>query len=136
VKLIIKVLIISLIILLLGYLIGNTTTVRAEDRVKTLQSEIIRLSTKYKVDSKLVSKIIKCESSMYSSAINENIGKDGKVWSRDYGLMQVNDYYHEADMKKLGLDIYNGYDSLEYGIILLANKGTKPWSASKFCWNK
>ena len=130
-KLIIKVLIISLIILLLGYLIGNTTTVRAEDRVKTLQSEIIRLSTKYKVDSKIASKIIFCESSNLPDAkrINDNE-------TIDYSYWQINNHYWQKDMLKLGLDITNPEDNLEAGFYLYSQYGNKLWNWSSKCWNK
>lgn len=101
--------------------------------IKTIDSEITRLSVEYKVDEKLVRAIIKCESSMYGSAINHN-KIDGVVWSSDWGLMQINDYYHKDTMLKLGLDIKDEYDSLEYGIMLLANEGTKHWKASESCW--
>lgn len=103
--------------------------------VKTLDSEITRLSVEYKVDEKLVRAIIKCESSMYGSAINHN-KIDGIIWSSDWGLMQINDYYHKDTMIKLGLNIENEFDSLEYGIRLLSLQGTSPWSASKACWSK
>ena len=102
--------------------------------IKTLESEITRLSAEYKVDEKLVREIIKCESSMYGNALNENKDENGIVWSVDRGLMQINDYWHKDTMIKLGLDIENEYDSLEYGIMLLAKEGTKHWKASSSCW--
>lgn len=102
-------------------------------QIKTIDSEITRLSVEYKVDEKLVRAIIKCESSMYGSAINHN-KINGVVWSSDFGLMQINDFYHENTMTKLGFDIHNEFDSLKYGIILLSTQGTSPWNASKFCW--
>ena len=103
--------------------------------VKTLDSEITRLSTEFKVDEKLVRAIIKCESSMYGSAINHN-KIDGVVWSSDWGLMQINDYYHKETMVKLGLNIENEFDSLEYGIRLLSQQGVSPWKASASCWSR
>ena len=104
--------------------------------VSTLDSEIHRLSLKYQVSEELVRKIGKCESSLYKSAVNENKLKDGTVWSRDWGFLQVNDYYHEADMLKIGLHIKDWRDSLEYGILLLS-KGDpyQIWSASESCWS-
>lgn len=111
---------------------------RAEDNVsfvKTISSEVARLSKKYNVNETLVRKIIKCESKGFSNIVNNNINKKGEVWSKDFGSMQINDYFHLDTMKKLGLDYYDEYDSLEYGIMLLAKEGTKPWNASKSCWN-
>jgi hypothetical protein len=104
--------------------------------IKTLDSEINRLSIKYNVSSTTAKAIITCESSMYPKAINENVDENGIVWSKDYGWFQVNDYFHEATMTKLGLDIHDQWDSLEYGFMLLKSQGVKPWKASSKCWSK
>ena len=101
--------------------------------VRTLDSEINRLSDKYEISSSTVREIIKCEGLQYGDT-NENKNKDGKTWSRDFGWLQINDYYHTGTMKELGLDIHNKWDSLEYGFILMKKEGLKPWSASKHCW--
>jgi hypothetical protein len=107
--------------------------------VKTLDSEINRLSTEYKlneVDKKLIVSIINCESTMYGSAVNHNRLKDGTIWSSDFGPFQINDYYHAKTMTTLGLDIYDQFDSLEYGFMLFKSQGTKPWKASMGCWTR
>ncbi len=106
------------------------------EQPKTLDSEIDRLSIKYDVSSTTVRAIIKCESQMYGGAINQNKTPSGEVWSTDYGYLQINDYFHEDEMVKLGLDIHNEWDSLEYGFMLLKSQGLKPWSASKTCFSK
>jgi hypothetical protein len=102
--------------------------------VKTLDSEITRLSEKYQVDEKLAREIIRCEGGNKLDALNRNKDKSGNVWSVDFGPMQINDYFHKDTMTKLGLDFNNGYDTLEYGMRLLSTEGTGPWSASKNCW--
>lgn len=71
---------------------------------------------------------------MYGSAVNENLDKDGKVWSRDFGPFQINDFWHEKTMEKMGLDIHDQWDSLEYGFILINKQGFHPWKASRGCW--
>ena len=101
---------------------------------KTLDGEIDRLSVKYGVSSSTVRAVSRCESSMYGSALNQNLDKQGNVWSTDYGYLQVNDYFHKVNMQKLGLDIENEWDSLEYGFMLMKEQGLQPWSASKTCW--
>ena len=96
-----------------------------------------------KIDSgysdSLILKIIGCEGDVYG-------GKDWKhpnyiasstiPWSYDYGPLQVNDHYHQKTMEKLGLDIFNPIDSLEYGIMLMKGSGLKSWKASEYCWSK
>jgi len=85
----------------------------------------------------VVQAIIKCESTNNPNAIGKNISKEtGEVWSRDYGLMQVNDYYHEEEMNRMGLDIRDPKDSLEYGLYLYRRDGTKHWKSSAYCWSK
>ena len=106
------------------------------ESVKTLDSEIDRLSTKYEVASSSIRAIINCESQMYGDAIHYNRLKDGTIWSIDYGPLQINDYYHEKIMKDLGLNIKNQWESLEYGFMLFKSQGSKPWNASSKCWSK
>jgi hypothetical protein len=118
------------------YFIGNTTTATAEDSVivRTLESEVKRLSIQYRVEEKTILAVIKCESELYGSAINHNLDKDGKVWSTDWGYLQINDYFHKKTMEKLGLDITNPFDSLEYGVMMMSRDGLGAWKASKTCW--
>ncbi len=56
--------------------------------------------------------------------------------SKDYGPLQINDHFHEAEMKQLNLNILKWEDSLYFGFILLSTQGLQPWSASKSCWSK
>jgi hypothetical protein len=117
------------------WILGGTRTIVVEIKPTTLNSEIDRLSQKYEVSSSTVRAVSKCESQMYGSAINHNRLPDGSIWSSDFGPLQINDYYHEARMTQLGLDIHNQYDSLEYGIMMMKEQGLTPWSASKKCWS-
>lgn len=103
--------------------------------IKTLESEVERLSTLYQVDKKLAMSILECESSFNPNAVNYNKAKDGTVWSTDLSYWQINDYFHEDIMSRQGLDINNPWDNLEYGFILLRDKGTQPWKASSKCWS-
>ena len=102
---------------------------------KSLSQEVHRLALKYNQDENLINRIIKCESSLYKNAVNENKNAQGEVWSTDYGPMQINDYYHAGKMRAMGLSIYKWENSLEYGVgVLLAREGTRHWSASASCW--
>jgi hypothetical protein len=118
------------------YLLGGTRTVEIIlEEPKTLDSEIDRLSIKYHVASSTVRSIIYCESRMYGSVVNVNY-ENGVAWSEDRSYMQINNYFHKDTMTKLGLDYYNEFDSLEYGIMLLRDQGLTPWKASKGCWSQ
>lgn len=113
----------------------RTVEVRVVDLpVKTIEGEIDRLSALYNVSSSTVRAVAQCESSMYGGATHKNVDKDGIHWSTDFGLLMVNDYFHESRMIELGLDIRNEFDSLEYGIMLMAEQGLSPWKASRSCW--
>lgn len=103
---------------------------------KDLLETVSTLAEKYNQDKDLALAIIKCEGQAYKSIGNNKNYKNGQVWSTDIGWWQINDYYHEKSAQKLGLDIYNEIDNLEYGFVLLKEQGTQPWSASKDCWSK
>jgi soluble lytic murein transglycosylase-like protein len=124
------------LVILFSYFIPNKITARAEDRIPTFDKEITRLAKQYSVNEKKIRAIIMCESANKEYAINHNLDKDGKIWSSDYGLLQVNSYFHEDKMESLGLSIRNPYDSLEYGFMLMSKYGDKPWSASRNCWTR
>lgn len=96
-----------------------------------LGTKIKDLSTRYNVDSNLASKIIYCESRFEPQALNTNTNL-----TKDHSYWQINNYYWKDDMLKRGLDITNPDDNLEAGFIILSEKGTQPWSASKKCWTK
>lgn len=117
----------------------DTTTVE----VTSFDTEISRLSTKYKLDETLARKIIECESKIYGNAENKNYRPEWNEdlgtttmthWSSDWGFWQINDYWHEKSAEKIGLDIYDWKDNLKYGAILLSRDGTRHWNASKWCW--
>jgi len=111
--------------------VGETSVATPE---KTTITEINRLSTKYGVDKELITAIISCEGGFDGNAVHKNLTASGEVWSLDYGPLQINDYYQADTMARLGLDITNQWDSLEYGFILFTKQGSSPWSASRKCW--
>lgn len=102
---------------------------------KTFNSEVTRLAAKYKQSETLARAIIACEAKQYGSgASNKNYDKEGVWWSTDWGWWQINDYWNEKPAAKRGFDIYDKWDNLEYGFIMLKEQGTAPWNASKGCW--
>jgi hypothetical protein len=102
----------------------------------TIDEHVSNKSKELGLDEKLVFEVIRCEGTLYPNKTNENKNKNGIVWSRDWGPLQINDYYHSATMKKRNMDIHNQYDSVTYGLEMMKKEGTKPWKASKHCWNK
>lgn len=127
-------------VVLAGTIVGGTVPPTQlptpVQEVRTLESEINRLSLKYEIASSTVYAIIKCESQLYGEAVHQNLDKNGNVWSTDIGYLQINDYYHRDTMRELGLDINNQWEALEYGFLLMKSQGYSPWKASEFCWRK
>lgn len=115
-------------------IVPESTTVNV---VKTFDTEVHRLALKYGQNETLAREIIKCEGLTYKTkGNNKNYNKQGVWWSSDIGWWQINDYYHKDTALKMGFDINNEWDNLEYGFILLEEQGTAPWDASKYCWEK
>ena len=97
----------------------------------TIEQKITKLALEYHVNPAVVHAIISCESEYKSSAIGKMA-----VIGQDIGIWQINSYFHEEAAKERGLNIYNSNDNLRYGMILLFEKGTQPWKASRTCWSK
>ena len=130
--------------------IATTTPKVLPQAPQSLQEKINALAKEYGQNPVLAYNIIRCEGMRYETLGNNKnwrtrtIGynQDGTaitqryVWSTDIGPWQINDYYHEKTMAKLGLNIHDLDDNLRYGFILLSTQGTQPWSASRYCWNK
>ena len=86
---------------------------------------------KNKDTAKILQAIMQCESGFNPEALNRN-----GTHSVDIGLFQINDRYHYATAKKMGLDIYDTVDNVRYGLYLFEKEGVKPWKASTRCINK
>lgn len=86
---------------------------------------------KNKDTAKVLQAIMQCESGFDPKALNKN-----GTHSIDIGLFQINDRYHYATAKKMGLDIYDTVDNVRYGLYLFEKEGVKPWKASTRCINK
>jgi len=75
----------------------------------------------------------------YCESRNRQFGKDGSVFrgvvnNKDVGIFQVNERYHLADSKKMGINIHSVDGNMEYARHLYETQGTQPWSSSRPCW--
>lgn len=85
------------------------------------------------IDPSLAKAISRCEDR--GNPYNTHPNKMGTTtWSTDKGPLQVNDFYHESEMKARGLDIDKPLDALKFGLDMMHSEGTTPWNASKACW--
>jgi hypothetical protein len=93
------------------------------------------LSSTHNIDIKLVERIIDCESELYQGSINHNRREDGSIWSTDYGLFQINDYFWNKKALKLGLNYKESReDNIKLGFYILEVQGLSAWRASSHCW--
>lgn len=99
----------------------------------SVDTHITKLSNQYGIDENLVRRIIQCESGFVKHAVGINY-RNGVAWSKDIGLGQINDYYHQDTMSRLGLDIYTPKDNLEYMFVLLKEDPSVHYKASSGCW--
>lgn len=80
-------------------------------------------------------KVARCESQFRQFNENDVILR-GRVNSKDVGVFQINEGYHQAAATKLELDIHTLEGNIAYSRHLYDSQGTKPWVWSKPCWNK
>ena len=88
----------------------------------------------FKDDPALI-EVAKCESTF------RHLGKDGNVIrgianSKDVGVMQINEIYHEKRAEKLGIDIHTLEGNMAYAKWLYKREGLQPWNSSSKCWSK
>ncbi len=86
-------------------------------------------------DTPVMAEIARCESQF------RQFNKDGTVLrgmavKKDVGLFQINEGYHAAAAKALGLNIYSVDGNMAYAKVIFEKSGTQPWKASKPCWGK
>jgi hypothetical protein len=89
----------------------------------------------YYADTPVMADIASCESHFRQFDSTGSVLR-GEVVHEDLGLMQVNETYHGATAKKLGLDLYSIQGNLAYAKYLYEEEGTEPWNSSWACWSK
>lgn len=88
----------------------------------------------YFKDTPIMIEIARCESQFTQINPNTGLVNRGRVNPSDLGVMQINEYYHNTEAKKMGLDLSTLEDNLAYARHLYEAEGTRPWNASKACW--
>lgn len=114
----------------------TVTVIASENYGPMTDSENVEKFVKdYFADIPNLSRIAFCESTYRHYDKYGHVLK-GKVDSRDVGVMQINLYYHAETAEKLGLDLYDIDDNVAYARYLYERDSSKPWNASKHCWDK
>lgn len=83
----------------------------------------------------ILEEIARCESGGRQFKENGEVIR-GVINSQDVGKFQINEKYHLAKSKELGMDIYTEQGNTAYALWLYKNQGTTPWNWSKGCWSK
>jgi hypothetical protein len=110
--------------------VGNTASVAASDRA--IFEKYVR---DHFADTPILAEIARCESTFRQFDKNGNVIR-GLVDNDDIGLMQINERYHLDTAEKLGYDIHTLEGNMAYAKYLYGKSGSRPWNASKPCWEK
>lgn len=76
--------------------------------------------------------IARCESGMRQFNPDGSVLR-GVVNSKDVGMFQINEFYHLADAKRLGYNIYTLEGNIGYAKHLVRTQGYRPWVHSNSC---
>jgi hypothetical protein len=117
-------------------IISTSTEIVSTSTIKEKTNRGVESKVKaYFSDAPIMQKIAYCESRNRQFA-TDGSSLRGVVNSRDVGIFQVNEKYHLADSKKMGIDIHTIEGNMKYARHLYKSQGTQPWSSSSPCWGK
>lgn len=102
------------------------------EEIKMTDEEIVR---EYFKDVPVMIRIAFCESTFRQNDKDGNVLR-GVENSKDVGIMQINEYFHADKAKQMNLDIHVIEGNMEFARYLFEREGTRPWNASKKCWNR
>lgn len=102
------------------------------EEIKMTDEEIVR---EYFKDAPVMIRIAFCESTFRQNDKDGNVLR-GVQNSKDVGIMQINEYFHADKAKQMNLDIHVIEGNMEFARYLFEREGTRPWNASKKCWNR
>ena len=124
--------------LLMGSKVSEAPVIKVEP-IKQVKKEIVIPETTEQTirrefkDTPILISIAKCESHFTQFESDGSVHR-GKVNPQDVGVMQINEHYHLAASKAMGIDIYTLAGNIAYAKILYKQSGTTPWNWSKYCW--
>lgn len=125
----------------IGGLGGNTNTLPSAPAQEASVSVEARAMTtedyvrNYFSDIPVMVEIAKCESRFRQHNENGEVLR-GTVNPLDRGVMQVNEYYHGTEAKKLGFNILTLEGNVAYARYIFERQGVRPWKSSAPCWSK
>ncbi len=116
---------------------SNQTLVLAskEEPTNEIDVNVEAYVREYFKDAPIMAEVARCESHFTQFTKSGQVLR-GRAVAQDVGVMQINETYHLAAAKKLGIDIYSLEGNLAYGRILYERNGTRDWMASSGCWSK
>lgn len=83
----------------------------------------------------IMQKIAKCESGGKQFNEDGSLVRGHKVFN-DVGKFQINEFYHEKEARKMGLDLRTEEGNTAYAMYLYETRGTGDWESSRACWSK
>ncbi|OJI08436.1 hypothetical protein BK005_00805 [bacterium CG10_37_50] len=101
----------------------------------SIEKIIVSTSTKYGLDTEMVLRIAKCESSLRQFDTEGKLIR-GKVNPQDVGVFQINERYHLKLSEEMGFDIYSLEGNIDYALWLMKNGGNRHWNSSRSCWQE
>jgi hypothetical protein len=84
-------------------------------------------------DAPVMLRIARCESELHQFEDDGSVHR-GEINPRDTGLFQINETYHLAQSRRLGMDIYTLAGNIAYARYLYDRNGTRDWNWSRSCW--
>lgn len=119
---------------------NNSVLVETKEAPKAESTNVIDKNVEayvrnYYKDTPILAEVARCESHFTQFTASGKVLRGIQVPS-DVGVMQINENYHGAEAKALGMNIYTLDGNLAFGKYLYEKNGARDWLASSPCWGK
>ena len=111
------------------------TIAMTEEAIASNEASTEEIVRSYFQDIPVLAEVARCEST-FRHYLEDGSVLQGRVDSRDTGVMQINKHYHQKTANAMNLNLENIYDNMEYARYLYEKQGLQPWSASAQCWDR